>query len=116
MWNWEWKHRIVSCHICWGFVLMLVDLFKVTESHGIGIFSHTKQAVACPLYSFFYLDVEFCRVYRASFDYSWEQEERCSDFQAFCMSETALLIILAITETALQSRKTLNNLPTFPHG
>lgn len=83
----------------------------------LGLSPTQRKLVAVPLNSFFYLDVEFNRVYSESYDCSWEQEEMIlSDLQAFCMSEAALLMILAITETAVRSRKILNNLPTFLRG
>lgn len=78
---------------------MLVPSLYVIEFHGIGTFSNTEKSVACPLTSI-NLDVEFYRVYRESYDRSWEQEEMIhSGIWVFCMSETAL--ILAITETVV---------------
>ena len=103
--------------VSWDFVLVLVPSLKVIEFNGIRTFSHTEKAVAFPLNSLFDLDVQFYRVCRESYDCSWEQEEMIfSDIHAFCMSETPLLMILAITETAVWSRKILNSPPTFPHG
>lgn len=68
------KFIFVSCVVCWDFVLVLVPSLYVIEFHGIGTFSNTEKSVACPLTSF-NLDVEFYRVYRESYDCSWEQEE-----------------------------------------
>lgn len=60
---------------------------------------------------FFYLDVEFDRVYREYYNCSWEQEETIPS-----QPGTALLMTLALTQIAVQEQKILNDLPTLPHG